>query len=443
MCHLWKRKPELHAIPLHHLQLSKAKFTTSRPNKEEKNKASTLTVNTKQHASSEPKEKKSKDEKVCPYCKGNHYLPNCEQFQAKDHEEKTSYIREAKRCFGCLRTGHFSHACPDRHKCRTRHRSHPTVLHREHETSSPTKQSQTSNQAETQQKANALSTCTGSSNTTNVIPVWISTKENPRVEKLVYALLDTQSDSSFIEENLCSQLAAATEPCKLKVTTLLGKDVTVECQKASSLRVRGYTSTHVIDLLPTYTRDSIPLDREHIPTCETAKKWDHFESIAAEIPPLLNIEIGLLIGYNCSNALVPREVIAGESNEPYAVKTDLGWSIVRSISPSSVSETTGFCYQVSVREVPMINPKDALNLLQSNFKDTNQNDKSTCISQDDTQFLEILEKGIHTNELGHLEIPVPYKTTEWKPPTGVKTNLMVGGPEIKGKRWEKPRSKEK
>ena len=62
-----------------------------KPNKEEKNKARTLTVNTKQ-APSEPKEKKSKDEKVCPYCKGNHYLPNCEQFQAKDHEEKTSYI---------------------------------------------------------------------------------------------------------------------------------------------------------------------------------------------------------------------------------------------------------------------------------------------------------------------------------------------------------------
>ena len=404
-----------------------------KPNKEEKNKARTLTVNTKQHAPSEPKEKRSNDEKVCPYCKGNHYLPNCEQFQAKDHEEKTSYIREAKRCFGCLRTGHFSHACPDCHKCRTCHRSHPTVLHRELETSSPTKWSQTSNQAETQQKVNALSTCTGSSNTTNVMPVWISTKENPRVEKLVYALLDTQSDSSFIEENLCAQLAAATEPCKLKVTTLLGKDVTVECQKASSLRVRGYTSTHVIDLPPTYTRDFIPFDREHIPTCETAKKWDHFESIAAEIPPLLDIDIGLLIGYNCSNALVPREVIAGKSTEPYAVKTDLGWSIVGSISPSSVSETTGFCYRVSAREVPMMNPTDALNLLQSNFKDTNQNDKSACISQDDIQFSEILEKGIHTNELSHLEIPFPCKTTEYKPPTGVKTNLMVGGPEMKGK----------
>ena len=207
----------------------------------------------------------------------------------------------------------------------------------------------------------------------------------------------------------------------------------MECQKASSLRVRGYTSTHVIDLPPTYTRDAIPLDREHIPTCETAKKWDHFKSITVEIPHLLNIDIGLLIGYNCSNALVPREVIAGKSTEPYAVKTDLGWSIVGSMSPSSVSETTGFCYRVSAREVPMMNPTNALSLLQSNFKDTNQNDKSACISQDDIQFSEILEKGIHTNELSHLEIPLPCASTEWKPLPGVKTNLMGGGPEMKGK----------
>ena len=32
-----------------------------------------------------------------------------------------------------------------------------------------------------------------------------------------------------------------------------------------------------------------------------------------------------------------------------------------------------------------------------------------------------------------MEISIPCKTTEYKPPTGVKTNLMVGGPEIKGK----------
>ena len=141
---------------------------------------------------------------------------------------------------------------------------------------------------------------------------------------------------------------------------------------------------------------------------------------------MLDIDIGLLIGYNCSNALIPREVIAGESNEPFAVKTDLGWSIVGRISPSSVSETTGFCYRVSAREVPMMNPKDALNLLQSNFKGTNQNDKRACLSQDDIQFSEILEKGTHTNELSHLEIPLSCETTE-------SQNLMVGGPEIKRK----------
>ena len=123
-----EREARIACNPIASFAAVKGQVHNFKPNKEEKNKARTLTVNTKQHAPSEPKGKKSNDEKVCPYCKGTHYLPNCEQFQAKDHEEKTSYILEAKRCFGCLRTGHFSHACPDRHKCRTCHRSHPTVF---------------------------------------------------------------------------------------------------------------------------------------------------------------------------------------------------------------------------------------------------------------------------------------------------------------------------
>ena len=38
--------------------------------------------------------------------------------------------------------------------------------------------------------------------------------------------------------------------------------------------------------------------------------------------------MGLLVGYDRPQALTPKEVISGESNEPYGIKTNLGWSIV-------------------------------------------------------------------------------------------------------------------
>ena len=54
-----------------------------------------------------------------------------------------------------------------------------------------------------------------------------------------------------------------------------------------------------------------------------------------------------------------------------------------------------------------------------------------------------ITKGTHTNELSHLEISIPCKTTEYKPPTRVKTNLLVGGPEMKGKSVGETEIKEK
>ena len=85
-------------------------------------------------------------------------------------------------------------------------------------------------------RSTSMNTCQESSNKTNVILVWLSTKENPQAEMLVYALLDIQSDSTFIGENVCSQDVHLVGPMILKLTTLLGTHVAVECRKSKGLR---------------------------------------------------------------------------------------------------------------------------------------------------------------------------------------------------------------
>lgn len=86
--------------------------------------------------------------------------------------------------------------------------------------------------------------------------------------------------------------------------------------------MRSYSSGNCIDLPPAYTRECIPVNHSHIPTCETAKHWSHLLAIAKEIPTLQDCEVGLLIGYNCSRAMAPRKVILGSDEEPYGIKTD-------------------------------------------------------------------------------------------------------------------------
>ncbi|XP_029109940.1 uncharacterized protein LOC108941786 [Scleropages formosus] len=179
-------------------------------------------------------------------------------------------------------------------------------------------------------------------------------------------------------------------------------------QRVSGLRVRGYKSSEYIHLPPTYTKGYIPVNRDHIPTGQTAKAWSHLSAIAEKIPPLLDCEVGLLIGYNCPRTLAPRQVILGKGNEPYVVLTDLGWSIVGSATPRlDTFPASGLCYRISVKELPAITPMNVIRVLESDFKDVTGDGKT--VSQDDLIFLDKLKESIVKNKQGHYEMPLPFR----------------------------------
>ena len=214
---------------------------------------------------------------------------------------------------------------------------------------------------------------------------------------------------AFVDQEVCEKLQAAMEPVKLKLSTMMGKDSIVsKSQRVCDLKVRGLSSNISINLPLAYMRDFIPLDRTHIPTCQTVNKWKHLVNIAQEIPPLMDCGVGLLIGYDCSRVLIPRKVITGGDYEPNAIKTDLGWSIVGSeLQHVNAKEVTGLCHRVSVRELPPITPSSVIKAFEFDFADTKSGDKS--ISQEDICFLQILKGGIQQNRHGHLEMPLSFK----------------------------------
>ncbi|XP_020567593.2 uncharacterized protein LOC105356562 [Oryzias latipes] len=253
-----------------------------------------------------------------------------------------------------------------------------------------------------------MSVATGqSSNTSMIVPVWVSTIDG-ETEKLVYALLDTQSDTTFVDQDVSNALKAKSCPVKLRLTTMVGRDMTVKSQRVSGLRVRGYFSSSYINLPHVYTKDCIPVNRAHIPTNETASKWNHLSKIVDEIPPLQDCEVGLLIGYNCARAMAPRDVIPGGNEEPYAVQTDLGWSIVGCSSPCLDTPNTGrHCFKIIVKELPPVTPADAIRILESDFRDGKEDEKT--VSQEDILFLDKLKNSIYKNNQGHYEMSLPFK----------------------------------
>ena len=269
-----------------------------------------------------------------------------------------------------------------------------------------------------------------SNKTTMVLPVLVSHKDNSEFEITVYAMLDTQSDSTFISTNTCEKLNVSGPETDLLLSTLSSEHELTHSSKISGLRVRGIVSNKSIDIPLAYTRDIMPMDRSHIPTSATAMEWPHLQHIAHELPPLMDCDVGLLIGYNCPQALTPREVIAHESHGPFGQRTDLGWGIVGLTRPVQVDgDIIGVSHRVMTAEDPtserkvqgnsiivlrssvkeVFQPMHAAKLLELDFNETANGDP-TKLSFDDQNFLKTISQGIHMAENGHLEMPLPFKS---------------------------------
>lgn len=75
--------------------------------------------------------------------------------------------------------------------------------------------------------------------TSSIVPVFISTLDKPQNEILTYALLDSQSDSTFILKDFLDELQVSSQAVKLRLSTMMTTDTVTPSNKVSGLQVRG------------------------------------------------------------------------------------------------------------------------------------------------------------------------------------------------------------
>ena len=194
---------------------------------------------------------------------------------------------------------------------------------------------------------------------------------------------------------------------QLRISTLTSAS-RVNCTRYDGLMVQGLNQKERLKMPAVYSSKTIPAEKRHIPSTEIVKKWPHLQQVGSCISPLMDCEVGLLIGVNCPEALAPLDVIVGPSQAPFAQRTALGWTIVGSTLANE--EAIGSCLRVMSRECP-VTPSQVIAALESDFRDTAVEDLEAAYSQDEARFLEVLRKEIHQKETGRLEMPLPFKNT--------------------------------
>lgn len=217
------------------------------------------------------------------YCeKSGHNLLKCRKFINESIGERLNFIPEKKLCFGCVKPGHDSKDCESREICDTCNKRHPTGLDDNRTKEERTKKNQIKNSDWTRQRnsgtsvddiihasdatSNRITQNIDDTHTFSIVPVWVSSESEPEREVLVYALLDTQSNVTFILEETACTLHAKGKLVQLRLSTMSSRNMVVSCCKLSGLQLRGFYSNKTISLPATYGRDFIPANRDHIST---------------------------------------------------------------------------------------------------------------------------------------------------------------------------------
>ena len=270
-----------------------------------------------------------------------------------------------------------------------------------------------------------------------IIPVWVFSSRNPENKQLTYALIDCQSNATFVTEKLRQELGIEGVKRHLLLSTLHKENEVIESHKVKGLTVMDMNHQNSIPLPQAFTRQTISFKSSQIPKPEVAMCWEHLKPIASELMPYRkDLEVGLLIGTNCPRAMKPREIIPGSDNDPYGIRTDLGWGIIGRVCLSPLPDLNedpgvwtnkiitreltsayecgkprcGSTFVLKSRVKEVFNPAQVNEMFELDFQERCEVKTERSLSVEDQKFLKILGDGIHKRENGHYEMPLPLRS---------------------------------
>ena len=280
----------------------------------------------------------------------------------------------------------------------------------------------------------------------------VFTEDNPNAVHRAYAIVDEQSNASMITPNLADLLEVDTPKEKYLLSTCSSAKETKYGRRVSGIMVKSLNGT-VVRLPKLIECDHIPQEKNEIPTPSMMKNFPPLHDITNEIPPLDDdAKIEILLGRDAPELLKVCEFRNGPKGAPWAQKLLLGWTVsgqmcldrvggpvhvsachttLEEVQPGNASSTdmndvapaeaVPCTNYFKVKEDHEVCPTEKLS--QDEIYCITSEDNEAALSREDRQFLDIAKKGIHKNDSGNWEMPLPFRSENVVMPNNRKQAL--------------------
>ena len=135
----------------------------------------------------------------------------------------------------------------------------------------------------------------------------------------VRCLLDTGSTSSFVTKNLVSKLGIPRSPVKLSIMTL--NSSVAEESHIVNFDIESVDHNYCVNMTNIFVVDHIPGKAYNLDVTQCSHMYN------IDVIDDFDGSIDLLIGQDYADCFQPLELLKGNKNEPYAVRTPLGYVV--------------------------------------------------------------------------------------------------------------------
>ncbi|KAK3086079.1 hypothetical protein FSP39_013163 [Pinctada imbricata] len=350
-----------------------------------------------------------------------HLLKDCRTFKSKKLADKKKILKDNKVCFRCCNSHHMARDCKVEIKCDScDSKDHVAALH-----SDPQKEQGGEREGV---KTNCLQICGdhfGGKSCAKTVLVRIYPQGEREKALDAYAIIDDQSNRSLAKSEFFNLMNIDSDPFPYIITSCAGS-VTAYGRKAEGFVIESWDATETLKLPVLTECDNVPSVREEIPTPEIAKHFSHLMDIAAFIPPLQeHVPVLLLLGRDVLEAHYVLDQRIGDRS-PYAQKLKLGWVLIgeaclnRVHTPDSIRVNKVSLTKDGRASVfpPCTNNFKVRDIRTNDVNDVNDklfvrtpNDDKSALSQEDKDFLKIMDGKFHRNEAGSWVAPLPFRSS--------------------------------